>query len=173
MILREVGERARGEGNAIDAMLFEAVARRFHRCVRDALLSERGQSRVNGRRIGRGVAKIDDAVWSDGAKRAEARGTFAGVRPDLAEEVDGRAFAVGAGDRDDRLRAARIEFRGGERERIARFSSSDVRNAGIGDQIVGGEHGNGAVRFGLRDVIAAMRGDAFERGKQKAWLHFA
>ena len=108
-IRRNLDSQALTVMQQVDAMLFEPVARSFHRSVGDALLRKPRQGGVQSRRIGRGVPQIDDAIRTDGAERANARGTLAGVRPNLSEEVDSRTLAVGAGDSDDRTRATRVE----------------------------------------------------------------
>ena len=63
-------------------------------------------------------------------KRADARRRMAGHPPELAHQLDVRGLAVGAGDRDDRVREGREEFGGEPRELAARLGVGDMDRAG-------------------------------------------
>lgn len=109
MVLREIGKRRRLQTHAVHAMLLKPMARRFHRDMRHALLGERRQGFVDRDGIGRGVPEIDDAVRTNRAQRAKARGFAPRVRPDLTQKIDRGAFAICARHRDDVRRTARIK----------------------------------------------------------------
>jgi len=68
-----------------------------------------------------GVAHINFAIRTVSAKCPHAGSFEACVFPDLAQEIDGGAFAIGACDGDHVLRLSAIERCGGLSEREARF----------------------------------------------------
>jgi hypothetical protein len=57
VVAGDVGEGGRGEVDAVEAALLEPVAGGLHRGVGDALVGEVGEERVQGDRLGRGVAE--------------------------------------------------------------------------------------------------------------------
>ena len=128
VVAGDVGEAGRGQADAVEPELVEAVARGLHRGVGDALVGEVGEQAVQRDRLGRGV----------GERRATAPSTptvpkFTAVSPsalpDLAGEARDRGLAVGAGDRDHHLGLVAVPAAGGDGERAARLVVQDHRHA--------------------------------------------
>ena len=70
VVLREVQEGHRCQVDAIETVLFKAVAGGFHGTMRHALTHQFAQCFVDGYRIWCGVADIDLAARADGTKRS-------------------------------------------------------------------------------------------------------
>ena len=86
MVARQVGEGAGGEGNPVETVLAETVARRFENQMVDAGPGEIGEVAVQRDRIGRGQRALHVMIRGVDAEGAEAGGPVAEVRPDLARE---------------------------------------------------------------------------------------
>ena len=131
VVAREVGVAGGGEPDAVKPALVEAVARRLHREMRDALACELVEAPVQRDRVGGRQRAVSAARGLRHAERAEARGLMAGRGPDLAEESDGRTFAAGAGHRGDDGRLEGMESCGRERQFAPRVHLAHDRDRGF------------------------------------------
>ena len=83
VVAAEIGEAAGGEPDAVEPALVEAMARRFHRRMRDAGVGEFREQAMQRDRVGRGQRAIFVAAGRDDAGRADAGRRLAGLLPDL------------------------------------------------------------------------------------------
>ena len=83
-----------------------------------------------GHHIGRRQPGDDAVVRGGDAERADAGRRIARKLPQLARQLGGRGFAVGAGDRNGAGGKRPEERRRGARERPARLGVGDVERAG-------------------------------------------
>ena len=128
MIARQIGEGGGGQAHAVEPLLVEPVRGGLHRQMRDAGVGERcersgaarsGPASSASRRSLTG-RETTPSVPSEAASIAEPA-------PDLAREGGDRGLAAGAGDGGDGRGLARIEARGGAREREARVVDAHER----------------------------------------------
>ena len=109
VVAAQVGEDADVVFDRRHPSLCEGVRGDFHRHGFDAGIAEAGEVLLDAQRVGSGVARglqrIQPAVADGAEHRAAGR---------LREEVDERAFAVGAGNADDveRFGGVVVEARG-------------------------------------------------------------
>ena len=122
VIARQVGERGGGQPNAVQAELIEAVRRCLHRRIGDAMPRARPAKRFRqADRIGRGQAGTRIEPGRDYAQRAQAGGLDASGGPKLTGELDSAGLAVGAGNRDHRLRLRAGQDGGDPRQALPRL----------------------------------------------------
>ncbi len=126
VVAGEVGERRRGDHDAVETELREAMARRLERDMVDAALRQLAEIAVEGNRVGGGQCPRAAPGRRYHAESAEARRRAAEGGPDLAREMCDRGLAVGAGDRGDRPRLAPVEARGEQARRRCGLASSMI-----------------------------------------------
>ena len=131
VVAAEIGEGAGGEPHAVEPALVEAVARRFHRGVRDTFVGELPQQPMQRHRIGRRQRAIFVAAGRDDAGRADAGRRLAVLLPDLPGERSDRRLAAGAGDGDHRVGLLAEEARCRQRQRQPRIGDFDHRHRGV------------------------------------------
>ena len=129
MIAGQVGEGRGREGDAVEAVLREAVARRLDRDVLDAGPGQFRQIAMQRDRVRRRQRAGPPPGRRDTRpERAEARRRMAERGPDLAREMRDRGLAVGAGHGDDRVRLAPVEPRRQQGQTALRVRIDDDRH---------------------------------------------
>ena len=93
--------------------------------------------------------------------------------PDLAHEGDDRSLAAGAGDGSDGRRLARMEMRGGERQRAARVAHAHERGLGRQCDLPLAHDRHRAGGDGIGDETRTVGAAAGERNEDVARLHVA
>ena len=179
VVAGQIGERRRGDRDAIEAKLRQTVARCLDRDMIDAAFASSARSRW--RPTGSGVVSAPGAPPGRRyeAERAEARRRVAERGPDLAREMGDRGLAVGAGDGGDRARLAPVEPGGEEGEAALRIGVGDDRDAAASVRIeregggIIGQDRHRALRDRFAGKGAPVTQRAAQRGKQKTRLHLA
>ena len=129
MVPGQVGKGGGGDRNSIKPELCEAVARSLDRRVFDPLPGESRKVAMQGHRVRRRQRAGTPPGGADETERAEARGAAAERRPDLADEMDDRRLAVGAGDGDDHARRRSMKAGGQQCQAAMRVRVGNDRDA--------------------------------------------
>ena len=175
MIAGDVGERRRGDADAIQPVLREPMTGCFQRQMVDAVFRELGEHAVQLDRVRRRVPERLPFTLRADAEGAEGSSLAARGPPDLAGEVRHRGLAVGAGDADHDFRLRAEVTRRRDREPETRVG---VRHQGdpLRERRVGAfrrQHGGCAALHGIGNEIGPVGLSAGERREQVAGLHVA
>ncbi len=173
MVAAEVGERGRGQAQAVDPVLVEAVAGGLDRQMLDAVRGEVGGDPVQRDRVRRGQAAVAGRVRGLQAQRAEAGRAQPEPGPELAGEHGHRALAAGAGDGDHGGRLAAVEARRDPRQRRARLVRHQGGQVGGGDRFAVAQHRDGTGALCRGHELPAVRARARHRREQVARPHAA
>ena len=171
MILGQVGEGTDLQPDPVHAVLLETVAGGFHGQMRDPLAGQAIERRLQGDGVRRGVARHFDLVATGHTKRTETSGFKPRSGPDLAQELDRRAFAIGAGDSHDMPGLARIEARRHARQKGCRLVHDDDRHRCL-DRRIGKDDGR-AIGQCLGNEVAPVHFHAGQRGKHETRFDLA
>jgi len=172
MVAAQIGESARLDRQAFGAELGEAVAGGLERGMGHAFATQASHVGEEGRDVGRGEPGRNAVVGGGDAQRADRGGMMAGHAPELAGQLDGRGLAVGAGDRDHRLRKRREEFGGGLGEGAAGFGVGDMDGA-LDHRLGTGEDRDRAGSDRVGDIILAIDLGAAEGAEDGAGRNLA
>ena len=185
MVAGQIGERAGGETDAVEALLVEAVRGGLHREMRDSCFGKPIERSVQLDRVRRRQRSIDGQRARDDADRSERGGLAAERKPYLPDEGRDRSLAARAGDRDDGPGLSREQARGGASERRARVGDPDEGRAG-GGRLPLADDSDGPARQRVADMreaivlrsgegeegvsrldLAAVRRDAVDRARRE------
>ena len=171
MVASEIQEDGDVEHDAVDAPLDECVAGDLHRACRHALLSHRGEERVQRGRLRRREGRTYRPAGYPGADRADDRWCVTGGDQGGLGEPGDRRLALRTGDADRQHRRGRllVHQRGKVAECRARCLDHQHGYGRLSDDLgtvrIGQDRCN--ARFdGVGRIPRAMRTSAGQRGIQ-------
>ena len=173
VIASDVGEGRRGERDAVETMLGQAMTGSFERDGLYAALREIGQRLVQRDRIGRRQRWRDAAIRMRNAECPDGGARSPGGPPDLLGKGRDRRLAVGARDGDDRVRPLAVETSCNASKgpaRIVRYDPGDAVRHRVRHMRLAEDDG-GALLDSRRDEARAVDMRARKRREKRARPH--
>ena len=181
VITAQIGKAGDMDVQAVKTMLGQAMAACLECQMRDAGATDRLQGGMQAdsiwrcqRRQAEHPALHRSRVRPLQSQRADRSGVPGRAAPDLAQELNCRSLAIGAGDGGDHAWLSAPETRRGKRQFPARRGAGQDRHAALGDGVqrgverpLIGQDGSGAGRDGGGREIASIGMTSGKRGEQE------